>query len=904
MMSERAAHLGQSLYDSASGARNDEGESKNWSPDRRFRIPSSFAPQKGKPVSSDELWYHEDPDANPYTPKAHTYLAKNPMYAHVIQNMNAIAHAFTANDIAHAQSKIPEGEYLSDFTSADFRNKKLSDKFLQTGKNQHFYKMMQIRNGLEASRSEADELSYHQIEDAYTDLFRSQENSKGNEANYLQLLRRKYSELLQQVTQLDRDRSEKLSTLLLTKDALGRNMPNISHLEFPIKWDEYDTKGEKALRKQFAPDPTHMDHMISRGWTQDRFLKMMLQIPEMELYLNTNGYRDFSPWGPPEFNIRRQFKSESPGRMSPSPSIPRVLLGSVESDRRGGGRSRSHRSMMRSVSREPEDADEKRETTPTPAVRRARAVSQLPPLPETPPRPTPAKILETREEDFDEEAVRKQIQQKIDILGDPGEHTIENYMKRWDKTREQKLQMEHVTIDIEAEARNQLFDMMSKVINEIYPKRSRVYKKHALWKAVALHYGQSKYKGKIDIGDVTRYIQETYNSPAFEKLLSKAEQAYNAKIGSSGANRQRINAAYKKEMEDKFMIELNYPELQVDRTYEHEKFGPLWTKSEDWATPNRFIDGDWRETYDDIIQERGTPRRSPTPTGPRRRPPRIPTRRLPTPPPPLPILNPRPRSRSSVRANRRSRSRSSLSDHRADVLARSRSISAAAAPAMVVGGAGVPMVPVPIMAPVNANELIHSVVARPERTVAPSAMGSQSLFRGYLRDVQGNVAPMGRVHLVSMANIATRGHFMQELTTDANMGRRKVEAESRHGPFRDARGNYMTKARSANIRYQVRNRAIHITVHRGAHTRELDVLIGKLAAHRMTVNNSRITLVVNRRKMRLGKLDNTDLGGLRETVQRALTKNTSIGIMIHDEKPNGALHKKHLPDRKYLSPLQ
>ena len=214
------------------------------------------------------------------------------------------------------------------------------------------------------------------------------------------------------------------------------------------------------------------------------------------------------------------------------------------------------------------------------------------------------------------------------------------------------------------------------------------------------------------------------------------------------------------------------------------------------------------------------------------------------------------------------------------------------------------MVPIPIVAPVNANELIHSVVAREERTVAPSAMGSQSLVRGYMRDVQGNVAPMGRVHLVSMANIATRGHFMQELTTDANMGRRKVEAESRHGPFRDARGNYMTKARSANVRYQVRNRAIHITVHRGAHPRELDVLIGKLAAHRMTVNNSRITLVVNRRKMRLGKLDNTDLAGLRETIQRALTKNTSIGIMIHDEKPNGALHKKHLPTIKRCPPEQ
>ena len=56
--------------------------------------------------------------------------------------------------------------------------------------------------------------------------------------------------------------------------------------------------------------------------------------------------------------------------------------------------------------------------------------------------------------------------------------------------------------------------------------------------------------------------------------------------------------------------------------------------------------------------------------------------------------------------------------------------------------------------------------------------------------------------------------------------------------------------------------------------------------------------------MRLGKLDNTDLAGLRETVQCALTKNTSIGIMIHDEKPNGALHRNHLPDHKYLTPLQ
>ena len=218
---------------------------------------------------------------------------------------------------------------------------------------------------------------------------------------------------------------------------------------------------------------------------------------------------------------------------------------------------------------------------------------------------------------------------------------------------------------------------------------------------------------------------------------------------------------------------------------------------------------------------------------------------------------------------------------------------------MPVGGHYHPH-PLPIVAPVAVNEVRYAVVARRERTVAPSDMGKQALFRGYLRDVGSNVAPYGRAHLVSIGNVAARNHFMQELTEDSNMGRRKVEAESRHGPFRDARGNYMTKARSANVRYQVRNRAIHITIRRGVHMGELDVLIGKLAAHRMSVNHSRITLIVSGKKMRLGKLDHTDLAGLRETVQRALTRNTSIGIMIHDEKPNGALHKNHMPDRKYM----
>ena len=50
----------------------------------------------------------------------------------------------------------------------------------------------------------------------------------------------------------------------------------------------------------FSPGAGQKRNMLAGGWTQDRFLKMMYQIPEMELYLETKGYKDFSKyeWGP------------------------------------------------------------------------------------------------------------------------------------------------------------------------------------------------------------------------------------------------------------------------------------------------------------------------------------------------------------------------------------------------------------------------------------------------------------------------------------------------------------------------------------------------------------------------------------------------------------------------------
>ena len=75
------------------------------------------------------------------------------------------------------------------------------------------------------------------------------------------------------------------------------------------------------------------------------------------------------------------------------------------------------------------------------------------------------------------------------------------------------------------------------------------------------------------------------------------------------------------------------------------------------------------------------------------------------------------------------------------------------------------------------------------------------------------------------------------------MGRIRVQT-SRKGPFRGTSGHIKTMARSTHIVYRVRGGVIQITIYRGVLKTELDVLIGKLGAHRISTKTTICTLVV------------------------------------------------------------
>ena len=157
----------------------------------------------------------------------------------------------------------------------------------------------------------------------------------------------------------------------------------------------------------------------------------------------------------------------------------------------------------------------------------------------------------------------------------------------------------------------------------------------------------------------------------------------------------------------------------------------------------------------------------------------------------------------------------------------------------------------------------------------------------------------GRVHLVRMSNVAGDDHFMHELVEDANLGRRRVQT-SRKGPFRGTSGHIKAMARSTHVVYRVRGRVIQITVYRGVLKRELDVLVGKLGAHRISTKKTICMLVVKGRKRKLGDLQTLDLSALRGAIVRSLSTSKSVGISLHDIGKEGSLHRQHRPEREYV----
>ena len=163
----------------------------------------------------------------------------------------------------------------------------------------------------------------------------------------------------------------------------------------------------------------------------------------------------------------------------------------------------------------------------------------------------------------------------------------------------------------------------------------------------------------------------------------------------------------------------------------------------------------------------------------------------------------------------------------------------------------------------------------------------------YTHLIEGDLAPIGRVHLVTLGPLVgdeESRHFLAEMDADSNMGAKRMLDAGRRGPFKGSSGASRIMDRSAHVTYRRRGHSIEITVHRGVTSYELDTLIGKLGAHRMSTTRSTLFFSDGRKK-KMGLLDQIDLEKLREKIENALDKRRQIGIEISDQSHRGIMHK-------------
>ena len=996
----------------------------------RFMNPE-YIKNKDAPKVGNRSWFFEGPDYQPpgSKRKVDVWLLDDPIYQHMQNRISEIGHAFNTADMESIRDHmgVDDSDTLFEKFQSNFNynptgtnpDKKASTSrfkaFVPLDKSAGKHMFQALTN-----RSKQLSLAGREVQAVTYDLAEAVEKAYQNHRNvlnpteHLAYLRRTYSDLLKKV--LDRDAfllaqntiEQGLGKQLMQAGKFNEDPFKREHgiLQGDIDWGNSTlTRGKRKGEKDptFSPHTT-LEKTVSGGWTGDNFLRLMYQIPEMELYLDTDGYQDWTQYPVPHkmepyaetpgYYIEGESRERNPSYYAESRErSPSEELGSrtrstsrlaedlpeaaVESGRRMGSRSRS-RSQPQMT-----QEDEKREPTPTPIEVESDPQSGI-----STPRAQSAEVVDLTEDDPDDAETKEE---RVDRPSKPIE--AGDVLKKPDKGGLELFGHKPETKD------TAWADEVAKEINKggLHNVYVQYAKKYYNWEDQDYQRKGGGRRDPISVESVVKFLKDDFSEDVAkigqveslkfpekaiteevtnarkhkldqrQQFVSDAMEAAKGK-GKDAKQRERqekkLQKQAKKDAEGKAKLRhdlfegkakstvsvaprrpqsLLYaspapaarpPPPKAKKLTRAQKLDALKAEREELAANLVTSPGD--ETIKarllEIIKEQRilvaakptSPKRlkpAPTIAAPTiiqvpppliATPPVQPPPRQPSPPPPTPPVRGRGRGRGGRGARGRgarrqpSHTRSpvppgTFGSQRRGSQSRSRSAHAARVlhPQRQVMGLQPPRQPF-IIAPVIANELRSAVTVHHERTERPSALGAQALFRGYTHNVGPNVAPMGRVHLVSMAQHAGPRHFMRELTEDANMGRRKVEAESRHGPFRDQKGDYKTMARSASIRYQVRNRAIHITIRRAVESREMDVLIGKLGAHRMSVNGSRLTLIVDGRKIRLGKLEHTDLEKLRETIQRALARRSTVGLMIHDVKPNGALHRAHRPNYEYL----
>ena len=147
-----------------------------------------------------------------------------------------------------------------------------------------------------------------------------------------------------------------------------------------------------------------------------------------------------------------------------------------------------------------------------------------------------------------------------------------------------------------------------------------------------------------------------------------------------------------------------------------------------------------------------------------------------------------------------------------------------------------------------------------------------------------------RAHMVRAAS-HIRGHIMENMWEDVNMGQRRArERHGRRGPFAKRRGRSRVMSKTANVQGRSRGKLYETTIRRKVTPYELELVMKKLRLHLESGVGSVLFMHFGRTRQLIGDLTDIDLEDLKRRIRKKLERHPVVGIELADARVGGALH--------------
>ena len=147
-----------------------------------------------------------------------------------------------------------------------------------------------------------------------------------------------------------------------------------------------------------------------------------------------------------------------------------------------------------------------------------------------------------------------------------------------------------------------------------------------------------------------------------------------------------------------------------------------------------------------------------------------------------------------------------------------------------------------------------------------------------------------RAHMVRAAS-HIRGHIMENMWEDVNMGQRRArERHGRRGPFAKRRGRSRVMSKTANVQGRSRGKLYETTIRRKVTPYELELVMKKLRLHLESGVGSVLFMHFGRTRQLVGDLTDIDLEDLKRRIRKKLERHPVVGIELADARVGGALH--------------